>query len=216
MKYLITLLLIVLSQLAYSQKDSLAGYPVNERTGKISFSKTVNLPLSKDKLFKRVEQFIISQNFDRDENIRCKDKSHVVLQLVDKPITYKDYEDGKYYGCGFFNFSYRDKERFAIVFNFKISVKEGAYKYEFTDFKVMEFVTAPRNKGKSKSMTTASNSMAFGSSSGFVEFSANDVRKWDIEDFVYMSAWDNGSSEVFDERVYRLISDLKATMKDDF
>jgi hypothetical protein len=140
--------------------------------------------------------------------------------LVDKPITYKDYEDGKYFGCGFFNFAYRDKERFAIVFNFKIGVKEGAYKYEFTDFKVMEFVTAPKNKGKSKSMAmgsgTTSSSMAFGSSSGFVEFSANDVRQWDLEEFVDMSAWEKGSSEVFDERVHRLLSDLKSTMKDDF
>lgn len=192
-------------------------YPIDNRTKKITFTDTVKVKKSKEILFKRVEQFVISQNFDRVENIRCKDKSHVTLQLVDLPITYKDFEDGKYIGNGFVNFEYRGKERFVLLFKYQIAVKDNYYKYQFTDFQVLEFVTAPTNKGKSKSMGTGGGGFAFGSSSGKVEFSANDVRKWDLEEFSEKGAFDrSGSDDVFRERINRLIGDLHTTMKDDF
>lgn len=168
------------------------GYPIDKSNGKVCFTNNISVNETKAALFRRTEQFLISQNFDRAENIRCKDKSHVEVQIVSKPITYKDSVDGVYIGNGFFNFEYRGHERFVVTFNYKIAVKDQGYSYKVTNLKVLEFVTAPKNKGKSRGfVSAANNSTAFGGSSGFVEFSANDVRKFDFEEFIEKKKYDN-------------------------
>lgn len=192
-----------------------ASFPVDERTGRISYQGVVEAPFSKEKLFKRAEQFVISQDFERAENIRCKDKSHVLLRLVENAITYLDFEEGKILGNGFVNFSYRGRDRFVITFRYQLTVKDFAYRYAFTDFIVLEFVTAPKDKSKSTGVALAGNGVGFGKSSGFVEFSANDVRRFELEDFILRSAFDKSEDE-FRNRIKRVVSDLETTMKDDF
>ena len=146
--------LLVIFCLIFNSQDLVAQkndkYPIDQRTNKICFTDTVSVGATKEQLFKRVEQFVVSQNFDRVENIRCKDKSHVALKIVYQPISYSDFEEGKYLGNGFVNFEYRGNERFVLIFKFKVAVKDNLYKYEITDFKVWEFVTAPKNTSKGK------------------------------------------------------------------
>ncbi|MFT4062632.1 MAG: hypothetical protein QM642_09785 [Edaphocola sp.] len=217
MKYLILLIMACGLVINSNAQD----YPIDKRTNKICYTDTVTINAAKEQLFKRAEQFIVSQNFDRVENIRCKNKSHVAVQIVNKPIAYRDYDEGKYIGNGFVNFECRGKERFVIIFKLKLGVKNNLYKYEFTDFQVWEFVSAPKNKSKSRSSAyggaAGSGVLGVGSSSGFTVFSADDVRKWDLEDFAEEGAYGRrGSDEVFQERIKRLIGDLKTAMQDDF
>ncbi|WP_162902769.1 DUF4468 domain-containing protein [Taibaiella koreensis] len=202
LKPLITLALLMCSLFSFAQETD---YPTDPKTGKITFTKTVSVEVSKERLYKRAEQFILSQNFDRIENIRCKDKSNVKLKIVYKPITYSDPVDGVYTGNGFFNFEYRNKSRFVVTYNFKIAVSENSYTYKLTNFKVMEFVTVHQKRGRTK----GSPEEGFASSSGFVEFSAGDVRKFDLEEFVERNRFED---DAFMAQIKQIKDELKNTL----
>jgi len=193
------------------------GYPIDKRTSKICYSNTITINASKEQLFKRAEQFIASQNFGRIENIRCKNKSNINLQIVNKPIVYQDFDEGKYIGNGFVNFEYKNEEHFIIIFKYKIAVNDNSYKYEFTDFQIWDFITAPKNKGKSHGMAAVGTGIGMGASSGSLEFSASDVRKYDLEEFINRKSYKkDGSDKIFQERIKRMIGDLNTTMNDNF
>lgn len=205
-KYYLVLILLLYIDNIFAQSKNEYGYPIDEKTRKITIENTVSVNEPKSTLYRRIETFIFFQNFDRKENIRCKDKSHIEIQIVARPISFQDPIDGIYLGNGFFNFHYRGKERFVVTFTFKIMAKEKQYTYKITNFRVLEFVTAPKNKGKSRSMDFA------GRSSGFVEFSASDVRTFTLEDFITRSDYDN-SNPTFIDAIKNFKSQLKSTLQ---
>lgn len=223
MKQFLSILAIILINTHAGWAQNKYDYPVDPQNGKITISNTVSIDGTKSTLFRRGKQFIVTQNFDRIENIRCKDKSHVEVQIVSSPIKYSDSTDGVYIGNGFFNFQYRGKERFLMTFNYKLSVENNRYSYKLYNFILLEFVTAPKNKGKSRHSSFGSVSgsayggsfnasgSSFGGSSGFVEFSAKDVRKFDLEDFVDRSAFDD-SDEDFVNAINSFKRELKNTL----
>jgi len=191
-------------------------YPVSERTHKICYEKAHGVSgISKGRLFRRACEFIASQNFDRTENITCKNGSSVAVQFFDKPINFQDSIEGKLLGNGFVNFQYRHHERFVITFKYKISVRDNEYKYQFTDFRVLEFISAPKNKSRSSAFV-ASQGALFASGSSNTVFNANQLLQFDLEDFTDKRAYERTSDEVFRERIKRMIGDLKITMADTF
>lgn len=203
-------------------------YPRDPLTGKISYSGEDSLDVNKARLYKRAEQFIISQNFDRTESIRCKDKKSVELQFIDEPVTYTDTADGVYIGNGFFNYKYRGKDWFIITFNYRIFTKEKFYSYKIYNFRVLEFIKAPivyensqsvsagHGKGKTNVVGTRKvNAKVKTKSSGFVEFSTGDVRKFDLEDFINKSAIEKATIEFITD-INNFGKQLGATLSGDF
>lgn len=188
-------------------------YPLDPLTGKISYSGEDSLNVTKDRLYKRAKQFIISQNFDRTESIRCKDKKSIEIQLIDNPITYTDVEDGVYIGNGFFNYKYRGKDWFVITFNYRIFTKEKFYSYKIYNFRVLEFIKAPINFQSDKSAANAKATKT--KSKGFVEFSTGDVRKFDLENFIHKSAIEKASIEFITD-INNFGKQLGATLAGEF
>jgi len=223
-KSLLVLLTIFPFMNALAQESD---YPRDPLTGKISYSGGDSINVTKERLFKRAEQFIISQNFDRSESVRCKDKKSVELQFINAPITYTDTTDGVYIGNGFFNYKYRGKDWFVITFNYRIFAKEKFYSYKIYNFRVLEFIKAPiiYEKGKSKSASVSAKTSIAGvgigasrgstTSTGFVEFSTGDVRKFDLEDFIRKSAIERATTE-FVTDINNFGKQLGATLEGEF
>jgi len=212
------LLLILSTSLFINSLAQESDYPRDPLTGKISYAGGDSINVTKERLFKRAEQFIISQNFDRSESIRCKDKKSVELQLINLPITYTDTADGVYIGNGFFNYKYRGKDWFIITFNYRIFTKEKYYSYKIYNFRVLEFIKAPINYEREKTKTAAIKIIASRSSAttkGFVEFSTGDVRKFDLEDFINKSAIEKATIEFITD-INNFGKQLGATLEGEF
>ncbi len=124
-------------------QENAYNYPIDSITGKITFEKKKSADYSQPELFEFELQFVAVQNFDKQVEIKTKNKkAYYNTVVVPKAITYQDKQQGKIFGNGFFDFEYRGKERFVITFSYKIYVKDKEYRYVFTDFVVKEFVDA--------------------------------------------------------------------------
>ncbi len=190
--------------------------PVNERTQKISYNGEVKLAGSKEKLYKRALQFIAFQNWDKVVNIKCKNAMPVSMRIIEKAITYEDDEDGVVIGNGYTLYPLERASHFVLTFKYKISTKEGMYKYEFTDFEVLEFVSGERAKRKSSAVAYG----GFATGGGQTRFYGIDVRPYPMEEFVdFIGYYEQFNPEMhyrFKEIAAGLKKDLNSVMQGEF
>lgn len=196
-----------------AQKSNRFGFPVDERTGRVTFDSVVTFNnISKEILFKRAQEFIAAQDFDRTMNIRCEDKNNISTRFYDKSIRYIDSSEGKILGSGFLPFKYKDYSYIYTVFDYKVQVKDNACKYEFSNFKVLEFKKGPKSKSRFGAYT-------YGFGAGSTSFSANMVEQQTLEEFMnrlkkYYRK--DGKTDTFSGDVDRLIANLTNTMTETF
>lgn len=187
--------------------------PVSEKTDKISYSGTMAVDASEERLYKRALQFIAFQNWDKTITIKCKNAMPVSAQIIENAITYDDAEDGVLIGNGYTRYPMREATHFILTFKYKIAADEGAYKYEFTDFEVLEFVSGERTKGKSTGVAYG----GIASGSGQTRFYDIDVRTYPMEEFVdYIGYYERFIPELhynFKEITKRLVNNLSDVME---
>lgn len=197
----------------------LYSYPTDKRTNRISYEKTIDIPnTGKDKLFKRALQFKAIEDFGRPVNIRCKNNTNITTTLVSKDILIEDEEEGKLAGYGFIDLNWiiRNKYNYMMTFKYIINVKDNRYKYQFTDFRLLEFLSAPKEKSRSSGYSSyVGYGMSVGSRGGVTTFSDASVVTKEMEEMIITGIWqdeDAGHNE-FVAKMKIIIGDLKETMK---
>lgn len=206
-------ILSLLMPLIVKSQTNRFGFPLNDHTGRVDYDSILYFDnLSKETLFKRAQEFIAAQDFDRTENIKCADNNSINTKFYERSIRYIDSSEGKILGSGFLPFKYKDYGYIYTVFEYKIQVKDGACKYEFTNFKVLEFKRAPKNKSRYAAYT-------YGLASGNTSFSSNMVDQSTMEEFMerlrkYYRK--DGKTGQFTGSIDKMISELSNTMASNF
>lgn len=195
-------------------------YPIDARTHKISYEKRIDVPnASKELLFKRALQFVALQNYGRSENIRCKNNTNITTPIVDAELLINDPEDGKIVGNGFTHLTYRirGEYRFVLTFKYRINVKDNSYLYEFTNFRVLEFLSAPKEKSRSTGYVGSTGFGAIATGSALRTFSDASLVQKDLEDFIIQGIWQNQNAghNAFKEQLRLTFGDLKEVMTGD-
>jgi hypothetical protein len=219
-KILLLAAILCTTILSYAQsakeiKEAIAeyGYPVNKRTKRISFSDTVDAPnLGKTKLFKRFQQFIAYQDWDKVENLKTRKGPSINTKLYDNSISYKDEEDAAVVGNGYMHFQYGNYDCYIVTFKYKLQAEDGKYKYEFTDFNVLEFFNVPKTKSKGSGMASGYGGAVFASGSSTTSYSAEYMTQKPLEEFITAGKYGGKSHPLFSKNMKRIVSDLNETM----
>lgn len=199
MKKVLLLLTLATSYHAYAQNEY--EYPVDPETKKITYEKSISVSDNKHILYKDAQQFIASQNFDKELVIKTKArKLYWSGNVVERPVTYQDEETGKLFGNGYIPFSYRGNDRFVITFSYKLYVKDNQYRYIFTDFIVKEFVDGGKSVGKSH-MTGSTSS----------KNSSARILSFPLEEFIERNKYEK-SEHLFSDQIGNLKHQLKLAM----
>lgn len=192
-RIVIVVLLTVFYKYGVAQKYD---YPIDEKTGKITYDKAVKASGAKEQLFKRALQFVAVRDFGRIIEVKTHYNQQRNFQLIKDPITYSDIDEGKVFGNGYMNFQYRGHDYFFIVFTYRIYVKDNEYRYVFTDFTVKELWDA----GDKQSGNYGSRSGKFGGDARTINFP--------LEDFIARRAYYK-SDPVFRDEIQKLKHQLK-------
>ncbi|RPD39117.1 DUF4468 domain-containing protein [Chitinophaga barathri] len=203
LKHFFTSIFLLIGVVAYSQNKY--GYPIDPKTSKVTYDSVITLSnTSKEKLFKRANQFIALQHFDRPANIKTKEKGIYDGIIIEKPILVTDLDEGKIFGDGFVNFKYRKYNYFTLTFSFKLYVEDSKYRYVFSDFVVNEYIHAGMELSKNKIVSYTGARKSFQS--------APDIRNYPLEKFMKKSAYDR-SDDDFTNAVNELKEQLSKAME---
>lgn len=192
-------------------------YPTDSITRRINYQKEVTVAnTSKATLYKRAKQFLALQQFGRIENIKCRNGSTINIQLVDDKPFIDDAEDGKLMGNGFFpwNYALGGMQRYYIVFKYKIIVADNSYKYQFTDFKMLEFLSAPKERGRAGGYVSSFGYGGFATGSTTKTHSDAAVFQEDLEKFILRGIYQDKDlgHDKFTAQRKKMISDLRQVM----
>lgn len=126
MKQLLIILFLLLGNTAHAQE-----YWTYDDHSKIIIDKTISVAGSKETLFERGLQWVAAQSFSKPEK-------NVAFNQV---ISYQNKGEGKIFGNGKFKFDTKYPQLgyydyMYMTFVYKIYVKDGQYRYVFSDFVV--------------------------------------------------------------------------------
>ncbi len=200
------LLLILNSTGILAQKNQVPAkyrYPIDQSTQKITFTSTLQAQAPKGKIYKRLQQFLALQNFDRVTEVKTKTGGYYRGQIVDKAILYQDEEDGKMFCNGFADFVYRNKKYFVLTFNLKLYFQDNECRYVLSDFEVKEFI----HLGKSKHSVAA----PYGPSAGGSKMSGGDIRTYSLESFTRFSDYED-SDPILRKKIEEIGNSLRLAL----
>lgn len=181
----IFILILVIPLLMSFRKEFNWNVPSNKETGKITYDGVMAFKnIDKQSIFRRVKKFVAIKDYDRIENIRCKDKTIVTTKFYEKSIRFEDTIDGVIIGSGYMPVLWRKFNYIWVVFDYKILADNNTCKYEFTNFRVLNFFAAPKAKSRGSGFATGGYGSVFGTSSSTTMMSANKVQQVALEDYI--------------------------------
>lgn len=180
------LFILLLTPLLFSfRKEFNWSVPINNSTGKITYDGVMAFKdIDKSTIFRRVKKFVAIKDYDRIENIRCKDKSIVTTKFYERSIRFEDTIDGVIIGSGYMPVLWRKFNYIWVVFDYKILANSNTCKYEFTNFRVLNFFAAPKAKSRGSGFATGGYGSVFGTSSSTTMMSANKVQQVPLEEYI--------------------------------
>jgi hypothetical protein len=184
MKNSILLLLAAILLLSF-RKQFDWDVPRNPETGKITYSGVMAFEdINKQMVFRRIKKFVAIKDYDKTENIKCKDRTIVVTKFYEKSIRYEDTIDGVIVGSGYMPVLWRRFNYIWVVFDYKIQALDNGCKYEMSNFKVLNFFAAPKAKSKSSGIASVGVGAVYGFASGSTSMSANLIQQVALEDYL--------------------------------
>lgn len=159
--------------------------PVDKETNKITFEGQLNeRNLNKEAIFRRIKKFIAVRDFDKVENIKCKNGSIITTKFYEKSIRYEDFNDGIFIGSGYIPIIWRKFNYLWIVFDYKIMAKEGQCKYQFSNYKTINFLSASKARTRGSAFGTGGYGYIYGSSGSSTIISSNKIQQVSLEDYI--------------------------------
>jgi hypothetical protein len=197
-KRILSILILFITFPLFSQEaDNL--FPMKD--GKIFYGEVIPAKENADILFEKAKLFIQKQTYTENINITCKDNKVMSQQIIDDVELFFNKPLGEVSGRGFYMMEYGGDPAFTLNFDFKILVKDYKYKYELSNFFVVEYISAPIQKVKIK-ITHRMKDISEGS----------DIRAYKLENFSKKQTYlDKGHKNVV-EIIDYFKSELKKAM----
>jgi len=152
--------------------------PFPMENGKIFYAEVIQVDDSASFLFKRAVSFIEAQKYTRSVSIRAKNGGIINQTIIAKDNLDKDKSKGKISGNAFYPIEYGSRDFFTFNFEYKILVKDQKYKYELSNFYIVEYVSAAASSVRATSVV----------SYGEV-YSGADIRFYELEIFSKKSTY---------------------------
>jgi hypothetical protein len=117
----------------------------------------VDASISSSVLMKRAKLFIQKERFDRAFTVQYKVGGTADLQMTNKEDLFISEEMGEISGVAFYAFwSDGIVDRFGLMFDYSIFVKDGRYKYVINNINIVEFVVQDKTKTHTNGITLKS------------------------------------------------------------
>lgn len=184
MKRLITILFLLLtnSAIGKDKEKPVWRMQTDPGTGKVLYKGKIEVPnLEQNKVFSRTRKFIAIMDFERVENVECSNRTLMTIKLFENSIRYEDATDGAIVGGGAVPIKYEDYNNVYLTFEYKFKILDGVCNYEFSDFNVVTFMSAPKTKVKGSAFASGGYYSAFGTSRSSVTNNGAKIDKRSME-----------------------------------
>lgn len=216
MKKSLLLLLFIAPILSFAKKEFNWNTPIDSETNKITYSGIINSPgIEKETAFRRLQKFVSIMDFGRIENIRCKNKTFINSKFFEDEIRFQDENDGIIIGSGYMPILWRKFNYLWVLFDYKIMASNGQCKYEISNFRTVNFISAPKSK--------SAGYHGYMFSSGSATFSDNRMITTALEDYLHMKGEKDSynmylreNEEVFTSFIKNMIHKLDESVNNSF